>query len=253
MEFLKFSHGNAKLSKSTLIFSLPAGKTCPGARFCRSMAVYKDLSGTSNKRQIQDGPEVEFRCFAASQEVQYDNVFKLRAHNLGALVRAERLGGVEAMRELIIRSIAKNLKPGIQLIRIHESGDFYSAAYLQAWIKAAATFPGLRFYFYSKSLNLFVNRLLPDNMFLTASVGGRFDNLIDRFERYSLVVNTEDEATKLGLEVDHDDSHCLGDKPFALLVHGTQPKGSAAGRAIRERRKAGKFAGYNGSRAKVTT
>ena len=28
---LNFSKGNAKLGKHTLIFNLPAGKTCPGA------------------------------------------------------------------------------------------------------------------------------------------------------------------------------------------------------------------------------
>jgi hypothetical protein len=59
------------------------------------------------------------------------------------------------------------------------------------------------------------------------------------------VVNTEEEAEELGLEIDHDDSHCFGDKSFALLVHGTQPKGSIAGAAIRERRRQGKHAGYS--------
>jgi phosphomannomutase len=53
------------------------------------------------------------------------------------------------------------------------------------------------------------------------------------------------DADALGLEVDHDDSHCFGDKPFALLAHGTQPKGSALGAAIRQRRAQGLHAGYN--------
>jgi len=55
----------------------------------------------------------------------------------------------------------------------------------------------------------------------------------------------DDDANAAGLEVDHDDSHCFGDKPFALLVHGTQPKGSEAGKAISARRKINKFGGYN--------
>jgi hypothetical protein len=49
----------------------------------------------------------------------------------------------------------------------------------------------------------------------------------------------------LGLEIDHDDSHCLGNKPFALLVHGSQRAGSPASKAIQQRKKQNKFVGYN--------
>jgi hypothetical protein len=56
---------------------------------------------------------------------------------------------------------------------------------------------------------------------------------------------TEEDANAEGLEVDHDDSHCFGDNPFGLLVHGTQPKGSEWGAAIRLRRSTHQFGGYN--------
>ena len=71
--------------------------------------------------------------------------------------------------------------------------------------------------------------------------------MIDKglFPRYSKVFMTEADAEAAGLEVDHDDSHCFGSAPFALLVHGTQPKGSEWGKAIRQRRKAGQFGGYS--------
>ena len=50
--------------------------------------------------------------------------------------------------------------------------------------------------------------------------------------RSTKVVFSEAEAEMLGLEIDHDDSHAarpsLRDQDFALLVHGTQPKGSEA-------------------------
>jgi hypothetical protein len=85
---------------------------------------------------------------------------------------------------------------------------------------------------------------------MTASYGGKWDHLIDEgfFTRYSKVFMTEDDANRAGLEVDHDDTHCFGNKPFALLVHGTQPKGSEWGKAIRERRKYNKFGGYSKSK-----
>ena len=65
------------------------------------------------------------------------------------------------------------------------------------------------------------------------------------FERISYVVYTEEDALARGLEIDHDDSHCLGTKPFALLVHGSQRAGSDASKALAQRKKEGKFVGYN--------
>jgi len=234
---LHFSKGNAKLTRR-LIFSLPAGKTCPGAMLCKSFAVIDN----NGKRSIQDGKDTIFRCFAASSEVQYNAVYENRANNLEQIVNALQ-GGSAA--DLINNSIQHHRTKSIELVRIHESGDFFSGVYLDAWIQVAQRNPDLKFYFYTKSLQLFLDFKLPENLYLTASKGGKFDHLIDHFERYSVVVADEQEAQSLGLEVDHDDSHCFGDKPFALLVHGTQPKGSALGAAIRQRRAQGLHAGYN--------
>jgi hypothetical protein len=52
------------------------------------------------------------------------------------------------------------------------------------------------------------------------------------------------------LEIDHDDSHCLGDKPFALLVHGSQRAGTEASKALSQRKKDGDFVGYGKSNRK---
>jgi hypothetical protein len=68
----------------------------------------------------------------------------------------------------------------------------------------------------------------------------------DFFPRYSVVVKNDAEAEELGLEVDHDDSHCYKqDGPFALLVHGNQPAGSEFRKAIDQRKKSKQFVGYN--------
>jgi len=237
---LNFSKGNAKLNKGTLIFNLPAGKTCPGALFCKSFAVV----GDDGKRTIQDGAQTQFRCFAASSEVQYDAVYNNRANNLKLIVDAIQNG---TAADLIHNSIQNHRTKNTQLVRIHESGDFFSGAYLDAWIQVAIRNPDLKFYCYSKSLQLFLNFKLPANFYMTASYGGKFDYLIDEgyFERYAKVFMTEEDANNAGLEVDHDDSHCFGQKPFALLVHGTQPKGSSWGAAIRARRKNNQFGGYS--------
>ena len=237
---LNFSIGNGKLAKDTLIFNLPAGKTCPGAMFCKSFAVVDD----NGKRHIQDGEHTEFRCFAASSEVQYDAVFNNRASNLQMIVDAIRN---EIAVDLINNSIQFYRTRKTTKVRIHESGDFFSLQYLLSWVEVAQRNPDLKFYCYSKSLQLFLNFKLPSNFYMTASYGGKFDYLIDEgyFPRYSKVVMNDDDAARLGLEVDHDDSHCFGDKPFALLVHGTQPKGSTWGKAIRLRRSLKQFGGYS--------
>jgi hypothetical protein len=64
------------------------------------------------------------------------------------------------------------------------------------------------------------------------------------------VVYTEEEAATRGLDIDHDDSHCLGDKPFALLVHGSQRAGTEASKAISQRKKDGGFVGYGKTNVK---
>jgi hypothetical protein len=64
------------------------------------------------------------------------------------------------------------------------------------------------------------------------------------------VVYTEEEAATRGLEIDHDDSHCLGDKSFALLVHGSQRAGTEASKAISQRKKDGGFVGYGKTNVK---
>ena len=237
---LHLSNGNGKLSNDTLIFNLPAGKTCPGAMYCKSFAVVND----DGKRSIVDGKYTEFRCFAASSEVQYDAVFNNRAENLQMIVDAIQNGSAA---DLINSSIQSKRTKKTKLVRIHESGDFFSGAYLDAWIEVARLNPDLKFYCYSKSLQLFYLLKLPENFYLTASHGGKWDHMIDEgyFPRYSKVCMNDADANALGLEVDHDDSHCFGNKPFALLVHGTQPKGSIWGAAIRARRLLKQFGGYS--------
>jgi hypothetical protein len=129
----------------------------------------------------------------------------------------------------------KNLMPKHTRVRIHESGDFFNVHYLQAWIMVAMANPSLKFYCYSKSLNLFMGLELPSNFYLTASYGGKFDYLIDEgfFPRYAKVVESLEVADALGLEVDVNEDHCFLPGPYALLVHNTQPAGSEWGKYAR--------------------
>jgi hypothetical protein len=243
---LKFSFGNSKLANDTLIFSLPAGKTCPGASLCLAFA--NEVNG---KRILVNGPNMEFRCFAACSEAQYPNVYDSRQHNWDTIKKLIKTFGVGKAGKMVADQIQSIRKKSTKLVRIHESGDFYSADYFAMWMHVCRLIPDLKFYAYSKNLTMILDygmEMLPKNFYLTASKGGKFDYLIDEgfFPRYSVVVKNEAEAEAMGLEVDHDDSHCYKqDGPFALLVHGNQPAGSEWREAIKERKNNNQFVGYN--------
>jgi len=242
---LKFSKANAKtqalandpeladyLTDKRKIYSLDllSGYSCPYAEKCLSKAVVQD----NGKRKIKDGKHTEFRCFSASQEVQYTNVYNSRKHNFDLLRKANH----EEMVKLINGSLPSNAG----IVRIHVAGDFFSLPYMHAWYTVAMLNPSVLFYAYTKSLRFWVGGIneLPilHNFVLTASYGGRDDHMIDEFNlRSTKVVFSEAEAEELGLAIDHDDSHAakpsLRDQDFALLIHGTQPAGSTAAVALK--------------------
>lgn len=218
---LKFGQGNAKLGVNTAIFSLPAGFTCPGALNCLSRADRKT-------GKLKEGKHNIFRCYAASAENLFGNVRKGRWNNFDKL-RGKTL---PQLVELINRSIPRR---NTHLVRVHSSGDFFTQNYFDAWVEVARLNPHLIFYAYTKALPFWVARLgqIPSNMKLVASQGGLYDSLIQRHNlRHVKVVFSEFEAAKLDLPIDHDDTHAWkGDGNFALLLHGVQPKDSAAAKA----------------------
>ena len=75
----------------------------------------------------------------------------------------------------------------------------------------------------------------PSNLKITASRGGVQDNWIDEHNLpEAVVVYSEAQAKELDLPVDSDDSYAANPDykgSFALMVHGTQPKGSEASKA----------------------
>lgn len=228
---LKFGQGNGKLNPSIATFSLPAGWACPGALAC--MAKANRLTG-----KIIDGKSQSFRCFAASME-KYPSVRNSRWHNFELLKGKSR----RQMYEAICESL-----PNSPIVRIHVSGDFFSEAYFLAWCDVARSFGQITFYAYTKSLPFWVANLseVPSNLRLVASEGGRFDYLIKEHGlRSARVFLDPREAEVLGLAIDHDDSHAYdGNESFALLLHGTQRKGTVAAKALASLRAEG-WKGYS--------
>lgn len=68
-------------------------------------------------------------------------------------------------------------------VRVHDSGDFFSDAYLEAWLRIIRATPWVTFYAYTKEVSRF-KRLVetdpPANFQWIYSMGGKEDHLIDR-------------------------------------------------------------------------
>lgn len=267
MKTLKFSPANAKIKalenvdsvnhflmggkRKVYSFDLISGHTCPYAKNCLS----KVIELPDGSRKLQDGVFTEFRCFSASQEIIFKNVYNLRKHNTDAIlpVAAE---SVRKAADLIL----DNMPSDAGIIRLHVGGDFKTRNYFLAWIEVARRKLDILFYAYTKSI-IFTLDYFPGkpselyNFRLTASRGGYHDDYIRAHNlRESVVVKSVEEAKERELEIDHDDSHAArsSNQSFALLIHGIQPAGSDWGKAVKKLKGLGSYS-RKGGKDKVLT
>ena len=111
------TQGNAKLGEGPHAWSLPAVSTCPG----RS-------EGCSH-------------CYATQHRYRFPAVVERLAWNL---LQARRPDFPSRMTREIRRK-------GCLAVRVHASGDFFSAAYESAWEQVFAACPRVRFWAYTRS------------------------------------------------------------------------------------------------------
>jgi len=213
-------------------FDTLAGHACPGALKCKAKVV--EVEG---RRKLQDGPKQEFRCYAASQEVRLTNVYEKHKRNFEAIRRLS----TAQVRTFLSTIVPENMG----VCRIHTSGDFLNKKYFLGWMQFAELHPKTIFYAYTKSLPYWVDYAgeVPPNMILTASYGGKWDELIPIHGlRSAIVVRDEDEAAAMGLDIDRDDSHASDpnhrESDFALEIHGSQRAGTEAAVAWEKIRRA---------------
>ena len=262
---LKFSDANNKLkalydvpslwewlagNRRVYSLDLLSGWSCPFAKECLSKVHETgNLTKSGNPQvKLRDGKDTLFRCFSASQEALLPNVYRRRKHNYDTL-RGLHLNDM-------IHRLNTDLPEDTGILRWHVGGDFFNSDYFFAAINVAMMNPDKLFYAYTKSLRYWIQYReyteQLNNFVLTASRGGREDHLIEHeMLRESVVVFSEAEAEEKGLEIDHDDSHAAVPSwrvnDFALLIHGVQPAGSEAARAL----SALKGKGSYGKRVKV--
>ena len=104
-------------------------------------------------------------------------------------------------------------------VRIHMSGDFYSQDYFDMWLQICKENPNVEFWAYTKSLNYWVNRLhvIPENLILTASRGGKYDELIDQYNLKNVeIIKSPEQANGRPIDI-CDDQARLPNVNFCLL------------------------------------
>ncbi len=99
---------------------------------------------------------------------------------------------IEAMNAEIIKK-----KP--DYVRVHDSGDYYSKAYLDKWIQIAIHNPDVRFYSYTNMVKMMLDTSLPDNYDIIFSDSGKQKNLInERKHRHTKIFSTSSDLLSAG-------------------------------------------------------
>lgn len=152
---LRLSTGNRKLksSKQTrfLVWNLPARKTCP----------YRTMHCSEN-------------CYACKAEKAYHGCLPAREDNLAQTFKIDFVYRMVNTIEEFCEAPGYR-KADRVVIRIHESGDFYSEKYADNWLEIARKvsadgFDNVIFMAYTKSLVFFENKEIPANFKIRASI-----------------------------------------------------------------------------------
>jgi hypothetical protein len=99
---------------------------------------------------------------------------------------------VEAMNAEILKK-----KP--DYVRVHDSGDYYSKAYLDKWIEVAIHNPGVRFYSYTNMVDMMLKASLPDNYDIIFSDSGKQKHLInERKHRHTKIFQNSNDLASAG-------------------------------------------------------
>lgn len=204
---LKWTEGNSKLVKSSgesyriVGFGIPAdfnfdgGNTCPGASSCRGV------------------------CYAKQGRYVMAGVKNARMHNLHAFLTLTVAGFVSAVNEDL-----KRLSRRFNVVRIHDSGDFFSQNYLNAWKEIARANPSVIFYAYTKSHHLDIADNLPNNLRIIQSLGGKYDRKVNLSLPHARIFASDADRVKAGY-VDgnvNDIPAIEGVRNIGLVYHGVR-------------------------------
>jgi len=176
--YMKWTKGNEKLQKDNggvyniIGFGIPADydmgngmNTCPGALACRAV------------------------CYAKQGRYAMPNVVNARMHNLEMSLQPDFV-------ENVVRDLDRMRK--VNTVRIHDSGDFYNQEYYNKWCLIAKTLPHITFYAYTKTVNMDLFTDKPDNLQITQSLGGKYDESVKLDMPHSRIFATHEDRVRAG-------------------------------------------------------
>ena len=190
------SWGNSKLKKDGIAsFNLPPVSTCPAKGVCATW------------------------CYATAGLQWMLSGFKKRV----AAYKATQLDDFATVM------VAHLISEKVRILRVHDSGDFYSPQYLAMWCAIAEKLPHVKFYAYTKQIILvkLFRRMgaIPKNLNIVQSLGGKFDHLIDESFPHAKIFHNIDELLAAGYvdttESDLPASDSANIK-IGLVIHGSK-------------------------------
>lgn len=217
---MSLKHGFSKNKKyytgTVYEWNLPVGHSCPYAVECL-VKVDRETGKFDNK-------SASYRCYASSAE-RFPSARNFRWENFDY---------VKAGNKPIITKDMEN-------VRIHMSGDFFSQEYFDMWCEIANENPDADFWAFTKSVKFWVERLgkIPKNLILTASKGGKFDDLIEKHNLKHTIVVDPNQVTDIITEGEYtwatyngkkypvdtnDDWARIADVPFLLFDNNKKLK-----------------------------
>ena len=102
-------------------------------------------------------------------------------------------------KDFIDDMVAEIKKKKVDILRVHDSGDYYSKEYLAKWMEIARRLPDVRFYSYTKSIPLFIGVDIPDNYDIIFSEGGTRDDMIDyATDRHARIFDSYEDLDNAG-------------------------------------------------------
>lgn len=151
-----------------------------------TIPAYKTRSGKLTCPMAQDC--IKF-CYARKGAYTWSNVYK--AHE-DRYEFSKTNGFVASM----VREIKSKRA---DFVRVHDSGDYYSRAYLNKWFSIARQLPHVKFYSYTNMVQLVLSSEVPDNFDFIFSDAGKQKHLINtREHRHTKIFSTKQQLIDSG-------------------------------------------------------
>lgn len=118
-------------------------------------------------------------CYARSGTYRFSNVAKAHEAKLELTQKNE----FSALMIAEIEGWLKKRSVKALMVRIHDAGDFYSKDYTLRWFQVMNHFKSnqkVKFYAYTKQVEMFKNLTIPENFRLIFSYGGKQDSMINQ-------------------------------------------------------------------------